>query len=159
MEKNFKQFVEETVNEAFGLPRIEQKPVDVSNEKFSKELSKHKDNLIIYWCLCKYCQLYNINKKEYVDWLFHLNYEIECLKYLNTNNKAEFLEDYFYIDEKLNDPYKISSIISNRFVTENLKSIDRMTNVSEIFVNGINGLIEALTSNNQIHEYLNVVFG
>ena len=120
--------------------------------EFVKRVDGLRFHLIENWCLCKYCQLYDLTNKNFSRWADEYD---ACVKYLRgLKIKGGFdkrriifkmlVEDYDY-----NQEGKVLFVIRERFVAECLNYSEGEKVVAANFVKSIDDLIHSLAADHE----------
>lgn len=132
----------------------------MSLKDFKDRILHLQFQLVENWCLCKWCQLFDIENDNFCHWLTEFKVYANAIYYikLKSGNKRktlikEFIENYDY-----NDSDKIFSIIQDKFIQEGIQDISQIKTVSIEFSQKIEKLIDALCSTTSINTYIREEF-
>jgi hypothetical protein len=135
------------VIELFGL----EIDVIVPIELYRKMVDYLRFQLVEKWCLCKSCQLFDIDNSKYDQWIEEFKMCIDFLKSHEISdkvNKHRLLRQMLIRDYDYEDSYMIQCIINSKFNYEQITNQHRDM-VAVAFTKKIKDIIN-LISNNSI---------
>lgn len=131
-------------------------------KKYVKRIERIRFQLAENWCLCKYCQLYSQENRNFGHWITELRPCIKYLKFVDINkgiNKKDTLQRILVDQYDFNSSDMIRRIIEDKFSDENINDPTIIDRVSKEFANNIDELIEAISNNNiTINDYVQLTF-
>lgn len=155
-------FEEYTMNDDFlSKHRIDE--MAISLKDYRDKIDAYRIRLVENWCLCKYCQLYNKNHRDFNHWKIELRQNINALKLVNIKKGADkrkslikmLVNDYDYDDTNM-----IYRIIQGKFYTEHIDDEDIKIKVSSEFSDKIDDIINAIAIDSIITDkYIDKEFG
>lgn len=127
-------------------------------KKYIKRIESIRYQLAENWCLCKYCQLYNEDNRDFAHWVTELRPCIQYLKFVDINNgidKKKTIKRILVNQYDFNSADMIRRIIEDKFSDENITDPDIIYTVSNEMANHIDMLIEAISNNEiTINDYI-----
>lgn len=131
-------------------------------KKYIKRIENIRFKLAENWCLCKYCQLFSQNNKNFSHWITELRPCIQYLKFVDINNginKKKTLQRVLVNQYDFNSADMIRRIIEDKFSNENIDDTTIIATVSNELADNIDNLIEVISNNDiTINAYIQSTF-
>lgn len=161
-EEKIRKIVGETVSDILGgLGLISEMAVPL--EDYKARVDGLRFQLVINWCLCKWCQLYNPNSENFPHWITELKACIDNLKFLDIKkgiSKKKTLIRMLVKDYDYDKSSMIERIIRSKFIKEKIINTKQKAEVCELFSKEVLSLIELISNNTlNIEDYLQETFG
>lgn len=147
MSNKIDELIRESVNDTLKrMGLINEMAVPLKN--YQTRVDGLRFQLVINWCLCKWCQLYNPECDNFKHWINELKACIDNLKFLNIKNgidKRKILTRMLVNDYDYNDANMIERIVRGKFVIEKILDNNQKVKVCIEFADNINELIDAIS--------------
>lgn len=131
-------------------------------KKYKERVDGLRFQLVENWCLCKYCQLFDVTNLNFKHWLNELKASIDNLKFLNIKdgiNKEKTLKNMFISDYDYKDCNMIRRIMAGKFKKENILDTEKKEEVCLAFTNDVDNIINTISNDDIIvDEYLQKTF-
>lgn len=148
-ENKIREIVNETVRDAINrIGLITEMAVPLKDYKH--RVDGLRLQLVENWCLCKYCQLFDLNNQNFAHWITELRVCINNLKFLDIKNgidKRRVLQKMLVEDYDYDETNMIMRIIEDKFNGENINDNSQKAKVCAEFADNINGLIDVIAIN------------
>ena len=151
----------EETKKSLALAKSMLNEMAMSLEDFKDRVLHLQFRLVENWCLCKWCQLFDINNDNFYHWLVEFKayaMALQRIKLKSGDKKktlcTELIENYDY-----NDPNSILEIIVEKFADERINDASQQMKVSIAFSEGITRLIDAICSTTSLTAYIRKEFG
>ena len=158
MSNTIKLRIKKQVNEQVIDPLLE---MAIPLKNYKERVDGIRLQLVENWCLCKYCQIYDTQNKNYNHWIIELRAHMDNIKSLNIKqgDKLKTLKKMFIDDYDFDDNNTIYRIIIGKFQRENITNINVISSICNEFTNSVNIFIDALGIDSIITDnYLNDTF-
>lgn len=157
--KNAYRIPAEVVLERLGISMINEMALSIKD--YIQKIDGLRFQLVENWCLCKWCQLFNIECETFIHWVKELSTYINALKFINlkAGDKGKVLHRILVDDYDYNDPDMIFNIIRDKFKVENINDANQLKVVSKEFALNVNGLIDVISNaTSSTDSYINDTF-
>lgn len=146
-ESQLKEIINETVNDVLNRIGVINE-MAVPLKAYRERVDALRFQLVENWCLCKYCQLFNPECKDFAHWMVELRACINNLKLVDIKNEIDkrrtltrmLIDDYDY-----NKTNMIVRIINDKFDSENIMDNNQRAKVASAFADGIQDLIDVIS--------------
>ena len=131
-------------------------------KKFIASVEFLQEQIIENWCLCKYCQMFDVDNVNFNHWRGELYAALDGVNDIHLKKGmskksalTEVLIDAYEYDTKI----AVKKSIKSKFKIEKLDSDSIMDAVSGEFASKIGVLIDGLSNEFDVVEYINNEFG
>ena len=136
--------------------------MSTSLKKFISSVEFLQEQIIENWCLCKYCQMFDVDNVNFNHWRGELYAALDGVNDIHLKKGmskksalTEVLIDAYEYDTKI----AVKKSIKSKFKIEKLDSDSIMDAVSGEFASKIGVLIDGLSNEFDVVEYINNEFG
>ena len=158
MAKTIKLRIPKRVNEQVANQLLE---MAIPLKSYKERVDGVRLQLVDNWCLCKYCQTYDLQNRNYNHWITELRAHMDNIKSLNIKqgDKLKTLKKMLIDDYDFDDVETIYRIIIGKFQREKITNVNIISSVCNEFANSIESFVNALGVDSIITDnYLNNTF-
>lgn len=148
-EKQMNGIVDRVVGKIVGT----RQPINemaIAIKDYKNRIEGLRIQIVQNWCLCMYCKMFDPDNINFRHWAEELNAHIsniQTLKLKSGADKTEILKRLLIDDLEYDDVDVIFVLADGKFGLEDISDDDKLKQVCEAFVEGVNRLIEVLAGN------------
>ena len=164
MKNNIADFTERMHNEekcsTLALAESMLSEMAMSLDDFKDRVLHLQFQLVENWCICKWCQMFDVDNENFFHWLTEFKVYASALQHIKLKSGSkkktlakEFIENYEY-----SNPNSILKIVKEKFDYEGIRSSKQKKAVAVEFSKKIGDIISSICSSAPISSYIRKEF-